>query len=437
MSERLTLKNAQTVAFPPPGEVKILWDPELPGFGLRVMPTGAKSYFVKYRHAGRQRWMTIGKHGAPWTPETARRQARLILGDLAKGSDPAEKRDQDRKIQTLGELSETYLADYATPRKKPSSLAEDRRNLKNNILPTFGTMRLDQIKRTDVARWHKGMSDRPGAANRALALLKTMLNLSERWGYRPEGSNPARHIELYPEKSRERFLTPEEMGRLGEALAQVEKTNSEPQAAVTAIRLLILTGARLSEILTLEWKWIDLGRSVIRLPDSKTGAKTIPLGAPVQAILSKLPRVEGNPYVLPALRGDGHFIGIQKCWQRIRIIAGIPDVRIHDLRHSFASVAVAGGNSLYLVGKVLGHRQASTTERYAHITDNPLLEVAEKTSKSVSEMLGLVIKKSGRPNILDLPMPRKSGNSMTWEKFGVTTPSETPRIRNVTLERPS
>jgi integrase len=209
--------------------------------------------------------------------------------------------------------------------------------------------------------------------------------MAEVWGERAPGSNPCRYVEKFRERKRERFLSAEELARLADALEQAE--GNEPLSAVAAIRLLILTGCRLSEILSLRWEWVDSERGCLILPDSKTGAKTVPLGAPALRVLTELSWQEDSPYVLPAERGTGHFIGIQKPWQRIRGAARLNDVRLHDLRHSFASVAVSGGDSLYLVGKVLGHRQSRTTERYAHLKDDPLRAVADRTSGRIAAMM--------------------------------------------------
>jgi integrase len=188
--------------------------------------------------------------------------------------------------------------------------------------------------------------------------------------------------------------------RLADALEGAER--KAPPSAIAAIRLLILTGCRLSEILSLQWEWIDFERGCVVLPDSKTGAKTVPLGAPALRSLAELPHHEGSPYVLPAGRGDGHFVGNQKPWQRIRAGAALNDVRIHDLRHSFASIAVSGGDSLYVVGKVLGHRQSLTTERYAHLKDDPLRGVANRAS----ERIAAIMLSSKGTNIVPLPSPK-------------------------------
>ncbi len=188
------------------------------------------------------------------------------------------------------------------------------------------------------------------------------------------------------------------MAQLGDALSTAQQ-DGESLFAVAAIRLLVLTGARKSEILTLKWEHVDTERGCLRLPDSKTGAKVIPLGAAALEALSKIPRIEGNPYVLPGLEGR-HFVGLQRTWERIRKRAGLEDVRLHDLRHSWASVAVAGGDSLYLVGKVLGHQQASTTERYAHLADDPLKAVADKTAGRIAAAMK---NGNGGAEVVELP----------------------------------
>jgi integrase len=224
------------------------------------------------------------------------------------------------------------------------------------------------------------------AGNRALALLKSIFTQAEKWGLRTL-ANPARGIEMFPERPRERLLTAEELGRLGSALAEAEKNGAEHPSVIACIRLLVLTGARLSEILKLKWEYVDFERAVLRLPDSKTGPKNIPLGAPALALLASLSRESGRPYVLPGSVEGHHFVGIQKPWRRIRAAAGLQDLRIHDLRHAFASVAAMAGDSLLLIGKVLGHRQARTTERYAHLQDDPVRAVADKTARRIADAM--------------------------------------------------
>ncbi len=373
-----------------------LWDTDLKGFGLKVSPAGSKIYLIQYRLGGReartQRY-TIGKHGSPWTPDKAREEAERLLGRVANEVDPAKEKKAklaahrtDSQAPTLAEFAARYVAEYASPYKKRRSVQEDERNLRLHINPALGMLKLKDVTPAHIAKFHASGRNTPINANRCRALLSHIFRMAEVWGERPPGSNPCRYVEKFGEHRRERFLSADELARLGEALKHAD--GKEPPSAIAAIRLLILTGCRLSEILSLRWEWIDFERGSLLLPDSKTGAKNVPLGAPALRSLVELPRQEESPYVLPAERGNGHFVGIQKPWQRIRAVAGLKDVRIHDLRHSFASIAVSGGDSLYLVGKVLGHRQSRTTERYAHLKDDPLRAVADRTSERIAAIIG-------------------------------------------------
>lgn len=411
------------------------WDAEVRGFGVRRQVRDAV-FVVKYRDTGgRQRFLTIGRYGAPWIegdksgklgPDAARREAKRLLGLIAAGKDPAAERNAGRAAPTLAVLAERYLVEYAEPHKKPRTRVEDARLLKLHILPALGDRKARDIGKPDVARFHAAMRAIPVAANRALALLSAILGWAEKVGERPDGTNPCRHVDRFPEKARERVLSPADLARLGEALdraamgwreeakaewrrtcatqAEAEgidpaehrqwitareprRDSSEDWRAIAAFRLLIFTGARLSEILTLRWDWIDTAVGVARLPDSKTGAKNLYLPPGALAVLDVLPRMAGNPHVLPGDRPGAPFVGIQKPWQRVRDLAGLPDLRIHDLRHAFASAAVAAGDSLFIVGKLLGHRQASTTERYAHLAPDPAKAVADRTAERLRTML--------------------------------------------------
>ena len=228
------------------------------------------------------------------------------------------------------------------------------------------------VARAEIARLHLAMKDKPYQANRTLALLSKFFNWCEKHGFRVDGSNPCRHVDKYRERRHERFLSAQELARLGEALADAERAGKASPVIVGALRLLALTGARLSEILTLRWEHVDLENACLRLPNSKTGQKSIYLNAPALAVLNSLPRLEANPYVIPGERLGAHLVNLQKPWRRIRALAKLKDVRIHDLRHSFASVAAASGQSLYVIGSLLGHSQPQTTSRYAHLSADPL-----------------------------------------------------------------
>lgn len=385
------IKRAVDAVLPEAKDV-YLWDSDLAGFGLKVTPAGKKVYLVQYRlggRAGRVRRVTIGQHGSPWTVDAARREAQGILGDVAKGIDVAEARRLQKHIDasapTMAELSARFLSEHADAKRKPRTASEYRRLFLKLILPVMGDMRVADVSRQDVARFHHARRGTPGSANRAVSLLSKFFNLAEVWGYRPDGSNPCRHIEKYPERKRERFLSAVELARLGEAL---EGYSGSPYV-VAAIKLLIFTGARLGEILGLRWEWIDLECGEVRLPDSKTGAKILHLPPPAVTVLQGIRRLEENPHVIVGGVPGAALVNLEKPWCAIRKVAGLEDVRLHDLRHSFASVAVSSGLGLPMIGKILGHTQVTTTARYAHLASDPVKAAAAMVADKISDAIGL------------------------------------------------
>lgn len=387
---------------------KAIWDSEVKGFGVRRQ-TKAKKYVVKTRIKGKQRWYTIGEHGSPWTPANARKEALKFLSDIYSGKDLATLREANRDRVLVKDLCNRYLKEYAEIHKKPSSCNSDRKNIQNHVLPLLGDISVQDVTREDVDRFKNAVrsgktapknldgkrgyrggavvAGGPGVANRCLALISKMFNLAERWNLRPDGSNPARHIDRFKEKKRERYLTLEEFKKLGETLNRLEESNQENPYPIAAIRLLIFTGARLSEILTLKWEYVDIERKVLNLPDSKTGKKSIFLSSPALDILKNLPKQKNNPYVIVGRDKGEHLVNLRKPWNRIRKRCDLVDVRIHDLRHSFASIAVSSGMSLPVIGKLLGHKKSITTERYAHLESSTLQMKNEEIGKQLSDAL--------------------------------------------------
>lgn len=381
-----------------------LWDDELKGFGLKVTPAGGKIYLVQYRlggRAGRVRRVTLGHHGSPWTADSARKEAKTILGEVAHGIDVATVRGAAKKASanaaTFAELASRFLTEHVEAKRKDRTASEYRRLLDRVILPVLGKRLVLEITRQDVAKLHHAYRTTPYQANRVLAVLRKMFNLAEAWGDRPDGSNPCRHMEKFPEQKRERFLSADELARLGDALAAYHGS----LFVIALVKLLVFTGARLNEILTLEWAWIDFGRGEARLPDSKTGAKTVHLPPPALSVLSALPRVEGNPYVIVGERAGRHLVNAEKPWRSIRASAGLEGVRLHDLRHGFASVAAASGMGLPIIGKMLGHTQAQTTLRYAHLASDPVKAAAATVAGKIADAMNG--NGAGANNVVDLP----------------------------------
>jgi integrase len=378
MTNKITKRTVDQVAS------GVIWDREIKGFGIRCRESGAKYYVLKLRVGGRQRWLTIGRHGSPWTPDSARREARRLLGLKAAGQDPAMDRDRQKDAVTIAELGKRFLEEYVTQHCKPRTEEEYQRAVKSFINPVLGRHRINDLTRADVAGLHHKLRDRPYQANRSIAVLSKMMNLAEEWGLRTDGRNPCWHVKKFKELKRERYLTREELQRLGAVLADPETKGTESPFAIAAIALLALTGARLMEILTLRWEYVDLENAVLRLPDSKTGAKLIYLNATAVNVLHTMPQMQGNPHVIAGKKDGARLINLQKAWCRIRAKAGLDDVRIHDLRHSFASVAAGTGMSLPIIGKLLGHTQASTTQRYAHLAADPLRAASDQVGAEIS-----------------------------------------------------
>lgn len=363
-----------------------VWDDSLPGFGVRIRPSGTRVYVLQYRNRfHRTKRLLLGRVGEI-TLDEARRAATQERGRISLGSDPAGNRDDDRQSVTLRDLAERYLDHHCAGRCKPSTMAAHSWLLTKFILPYFGAHRIKEIGIEDVARLHQKLRDTPYNANRVLGLLRAMFNRAEEWGLLPQNTNPASSIRPFTEFKRQRFLDAEEFERLFDAVAELEGFGAIGMYQAAAIRLLALTGCRLSEILELEWVRVDLTRRQLLIERHKTdrrGAKIIPLNTAAASMLEELPRTNGNPYVIVGKDEIGHLVNLQKPWGRVLKHADLPGVRIHDLRHSFASFAVSAGLSLPLIGGLLGHGSPQSTARYAHLAADPLRAATDRVAELI------------------------------------------------------
>jgi integrase len=363
-----------------------VWDEDLPGFGLRIRPTGRKRYIVQYRAGRRSRRICLGP-STVLTCEQARSRAITIIASVKNGDDPAARRDADRRGITVKELAKRFEKEHIDLRLKPSTAKGYKRMLERFVLPRLGNLRVTEVTRADIAQLHHDLRHIAYDANRCLEMISKMFNLAEMWGLRQDGSNPRKHIKKYPEEKRERFLSQTELKRVGEVLREMEQEGFELPSSIAAVRLLMLTGCRLGEIMTLQWDHVDITGKALRLPDSKTGAKVVHLGQPAVDVLGRIDQLEGNPWVIAGTLPGGRLSDLQPFWQRVRARAGLKDVRTHDLRHTFASTAVASGQGLHMIGKLLGHTQVQTTARYAHLAADPVRTAADQVAGSISAAL--------------------------------------------------
>lgn len=355
------------------------------GFGLRITSAGIKSFVINYRHRGRERRMTIGRWPA-WSALQARERARELRRMVDNGSDPLETKEQQRSAPLMSALFERYFTDHAEIHKKPRSVADDRYLIHGSpradrglvfgglVGKHFNVMQVDSVTNDAVREFHLGLKHIPTRANRSLSLLSKVFNLAEEWGYRPQHSNPCRHVKKYAEHARQRYLRPEELTRLGKAL---DDDCSNP-AGPAAIRLLLFTGMRVGELLSLRWQDVDLKSGVARLNDAKAGGRDVQLPTPALTVLAKLKPGPPASSVLALPYGALHSL-----WVRTRRTAKIDDVRIHDLRHTTGTYAGSAGFNAFLVKQLLGHKTLSMTDRYVQLHIDPLRAVSKKVAEQI------------------------------------------------------
>ena len=384
VGKKLTKRIVESIK-PEMGREVLTWDAELRGFGVRVFPTGRRTYFVQYRNEyNRTRRKKIGVHGVI-TTEQAREEAKSLLGDVAKGKDPSKEHRQSKNKPTDAALAKEYLEVYAKINKKPKSYQEDVKMLDNIVLKRIGDRKLEEITSHDIQQLHHSLRRTPYMGNRVRALLSKMFNLAIRWKWLTD--NPVSGVDKYQEQKRQRWLDDEELQRLWKVLATYHN-----QSVANAIRLLILTGSRCNEVLSAKWEQIDLKSGVWTKPAHTTKQKRfehLPLSPQTNNLLLTMKKQAQSEFLFPGKVNGQPLQTIKKAWQTIRKNAGIPDVRIHDLRHTHASHLVSSGLSLSIVGKLLGHTQAATTQRYAHLADAPLRQATtifgDKLEKLVTE----------------------------------------------------
>ena len=378
-----TISRRTVEALPAGDREAVFWDRELSGFGVRVYPSGSKVYLVQTRSGGKSKRVTIGRHGV-LTAEQARRKAAMLISGIKAGQEPVLAASPRANGPTLAELGERYLREHVAVRCKPTTAAAYRHALTRFILPAFGSLPLDAIGRDQVASLHYSLHRTPAMANQVVETLSRLFTMAEAWGVAPEGGNPCRFVKKYEKRSCERFLSEQEFRRLGKVLSELEAEGKVSASGVTALRLLMLTGCRRNEVLTLRWEDVDLEAGELRLRDAKTGARWVALSPAATRVLAAIPRLPDNPWVIAGSRAGGRLANLNALWVVVRWRAGLEDARIHDLRHSFASRALALGESLTMIGKLLGHRQVQTTARYAHLARESVKASAARIAASIA-----------------------------------------------------
>ena len=375
---RLTVRSVD--ALTARGRDTMYWDRDLPGFGVRVYRSGRKVYIAQARGPSGTRRAVVGRHGK-MQPKVARREAAAMIDRIRRGEAavPAEPEPEP----TVADLARRYMKAHVEVNCRPGSVETLGRIVRLYVVPELGHLPVSAVDRSHVSALHDRMRDKPYQANRTVDAIARMFSLAEAWELVPPGRNPCRSVRRYRESRRERFLTAEEYRRVGAALDEAEAKGWLMASAVAAIRLLLLTGCRKNEIATLKWDDIDRTAREIRISDAKTGPRRVPLTPAVEWVLGRIPREDGNPWVIAGKKKDTHLTNLDEAWRRLRARAGVKDVRLHDARHSYASRALACGEGLSSIARLLGHSKVTTTARYAHL--------ARDTEKAAAATVGASI----------------------------------------------
>ena len=370
------------------GKDAIFWDRDLPGFGVRVYPDGRKLYVVQTRAFGRSKRVTIGEHGNPVITAQARKQATEIIARIKLGKPAFEP--EPAAAPTVADLAARFEREHVAVRCKPLTVRHYGLMLRKHIVPALGHLPVDEVQKSDIVGFYTGLHESPTVANRGADILGHMFRLADAWGWRPSGQNPCRGMKRFKvPRHRERFLTREELARLGEALNAAPAERLASTHAAAAILLLLLTGCRRNEILGLRWDDLNFDSGQMRLPDSKTGPRMVPMPAAAADVFRGLARTPNNPFVFPGRKKGTRLHNLNDSWDRVRSRARLAGVRLHDLRHTYASRALSLGHTLPMIGDLLGHRMVSTTSRYAHLERNAVREAAADVAGNIEHMSSL------------------------------------------------
>ena len=380
-----TISGRTVDALPVGDRETVFWDRDIAGFGVRVYPSGAKVYLVQARVGGKTKRVTIGRHGLV-SAEDARLKAAELISRIKRSKELTGSGSVTPTVSgtMLAEVADRYMREHVAVRCKPTTARAYRVALEKYLLPEFGSRSLGAIGQDQVAALHYRLHKTPAMANQVVEVLSRLFYAAESWGTAPESGNPCQFVRKYKKRSCERFLSEEEFRRLGDVLREMQDEGTLSESAAAAFRLLMLTGCRRNEILTLQWSDVDLEAGELRLRDAKTGARWVALSPTARPVLATIPRRPGNPWVIAGRGASGRLSNLNMPWIAVRKRAGLKDVRIHDLRHSFASRALALGESLPMIGKLLGHRQVQTTARYAHLAQESVKASSARVAESIA-----------------------------------------------------